>query len=238
MTIPAGFSTADRIIKFAMEDAGLLQDGDEPTEEQQAKYLQRLNDVINFMQTQGLKLWLLVDTTVTLVAGQGTYALSPTGDVAMVKPLRVLQAYYRDADAIRRPLVALSWEEYLRLSQPTATGAINSYFVNKKQSAIDVSFWQVPDTEAATGTAHLLVETQVTNLVTLSDTMSFPQEWFMALRWGLAAEICTGQPGAVIERCEGKAAFYREALENWDVEDAATRFEPDARSQFYNTSFR
>lgn len=238
MTAPADFNTAARIIRFAMEDAGLLEGGSTPTSLQYARYLPRLNDLINQWQTSGLKLWLLEDTPIPLVAGQGTYTLSPTGDVVMPKPLRVIDAYYLDVNGIRRPLIPLSWADYTRLSQINSQGQINSYFVNKKQSELSVFFWLLPDATAATGTAHLLLQTQVTNLVSLTDAMAFPQEWFIALRWGLADEICTGQPQSIVDRCAKRAAFYRSALEDWDVEDAPTSFAPDQRSGYASSSFR
>jgi hypothetical protein len=322
---PLGFSSCGRIIQFAMEDAGLLEDGQQPTEEQSAKYLQRLNDVVNFFQTQGLKLFLLQDVAVPLVVSQQTYVFgtTPGADVVMSKPLRVLQAYYLAStlyiqtgtgagtaniavastvvgtqnytntnlvtftnvtttglltgtnyyivnvvantsiqvsltiggaavtvaagtatlnfvgQGIRRPLVPLSWDEWLRLSQPANQGAINSYFVDKQVLTMNLSLWNVPDAGAvASGSVHVLVENQCTNLVTLTDAMAFPVEWFLPLRWGLAADICGGQPDSVIARCEGKALMYREALEGWDFEDAPTRFEPDSRSGYYNNNFR
>ena len=71
----------------------------------------------------------------------------------------------------------------------------------------------------------------------LDETISFPVEWFLALRWGLADELSSGQPALIMDRCAGKATSYRLALEDWDVEDTPTRFQPDtlsygARSRF------
>lgn len=229
MTAPANYGTAGRLIRFAMKDAGWLQEGDDPNSEQLAENLQRLNDMINMWQTQGLKLFLLKDQSITLVAGQATYTLGTGGDVSMNKPLRVLQAYWLSSANIRTPLNPLSWEEYLRLSQTTSTGAINSYFVNKQTTLLNVSFWNTPDAVAATGTCHLLITQQASNMISLDESVAFPPEWFMALRWGLADEISSGQPESVQQRCQMRAAAFREALEGWDVEDASTRFEPNAQ---------
>lgn len=241
MTTPAD-NTPYGVILDAYLDAGLLQTGDDPSSEQIATGMRRLRDLINVEQTQGLKLWVNVDTAVPLVAAQATYTLAPGGDVDMTKPLRVLQAYYADDNtpANRRPLIAMSWNEYLNLGQVAQQGAINSYFVNKQAASLIVTFWPTPSTEAATGTAHLLLQVQITNPTTLTETMQFPTEWRMFLHWGLAAEVCTGQPQSVIQRCEQKAALYRRALEDWDVEDAATLFQPDPRSGYNNgqMSFR
>ena len=222
-----------------MEDAGLLQDGDDPTPEQYAKYTNRLNDVINFMETQGLKLWTQTDLSITLTAGVSNYTLGLAGTVVMTKPLRALQGYYLDSTGTdRRPIYPLSWDEWMRLSQITQTGQISQYFIDKQRALLSVYFWLVPDATAATGTAHLLIQQQVTNFTGVTDTMDFPPEWFMALRWGLAADICTGQPQSVISRCEGKAEIFRRNLEDWDVEDASTSFAPDQRAGQNTSAFR
>lgn len=229
MTFPASFNTPDRIISTAMFEAKLLQSGDTPKSEDYALYMPRLCDLINTWQTDGLKLWLNHDQAVTLVAGQRLYTFSPTGDVVMSKPLRVIQGYYLDSSNNQRPLLVLSRDEYTRLSNVFNQGAINSYFVDKQQTELDVYFWLVPDATAATGTAHVIIQQQVTNFTGLTDTMNFPVEWYLALIWGLADEICGGQPQAVMNRCQQRAMYYKDKLDNWDVEDASTSFQPDQR---------
>ena len=237
MTAPAD-NTPISIIDDAYHDAGILQEGDSPNPEQIVAGMRRLTGMINIWQVSGLKLWLNVDTSITLVAGTGTYTLSPSGTVSMTKPLRVLDAYYLDSSSIRRPLVPLSWNEYIRLSQITQTGQINSYFVDKQATTLSVFFWLVPDATAATGTGHLLLQTQVTNFTNVTDTMNFPLEWRIALEWGLADEICTGQPAAIMERCQMRAAQYKAILDDWDVEDAPTRITPDPRQGMTTGRFR
>lgn len=229
MTSAASFGTANRIIQYAMKDAGLLQDGDEPTSEQYAEYTNRLNDLINFLQTRGIKLWTWLDQSVTLIAGQATYTFSPTGSVSMAKPPRAISAYFLDSSGNKTPLTPLSWDEYTRLSQVTQQGPLNSYFVNKKQLELAISFWLVPDATAALGTGHVMLQQQITNFTGITDAMNFPPEWFLTLRWGLADDICTGQPAVIMARCKEKAAMYITALEDWDVEDASTVFQPDSR---------
>lgn len=236
------YTQAIRIITQAMENAGLLQEGDEPNSEQVAKYMNRLNDLVNAWQTQGIKLWTWLDLTVPLVAGQGLYRIGPGLDVSMTKPLRVIEAYYLNTESnnpVKTPLICLSWDEYTRLSQTTQQGAINSYFVNKLQTELDVRLWLVPDaTSASSGDVHLIIQQQITNIEGATGSMNFPREWFMALCWGLADEISTGQSDRIMNRCAEKANIYRSALENWDVEDAMTFFVPDQRSAYSAISFQ
>lgn len=229
MTTPA-LNTPIGIIQDAYFDAGLIARAQPVNSDMVVDGMRRLTDIINLWQTQGLKLWLLSDTAVPLVAGQNAYTFYPGGDIDITKPMRVLQGYYLDVNNIRRPLTVLSWDEWLRLSQVTGNnGAVNSYFVDKQQMRLVVYFWLTPDTTAATGSAHVLLQHQVTNFINVTETMNFPNEWRIALRWGLADELATGQPETIMARCEARAKAYRLALEDWDVEDAPTFFQPDAR---------
>jgi len=237
MTAPSN-NTPISIINDAYFDAGLTQEGQVPNSEQIVMGMRKLTDIINLFQTQGLKLWLLEDHPITLTAGAGTYTLGPAGTVVMTKPLRVIDAYYEDVNHIRRPLVPLSWNDYTRLSQIVQTGQINSYFVDKQQTQLSVFFWLVPDANAATGQAHLVLQRQATNFINLNETVNFPAEWRIALRWALADELATGQPQAIMDRCQQRAIAYRTMLEDWDVEDAPTRFTPDSRSQYATGAFR
>lgn len=229
MTAPSD-NTPISIIQDAYFDAGLLAEGDSLNSNQIATGMRKLTDLINLWQTQGLKLWLNVDTPITLVAGTGTYTLGPSGSVVMTKPLRVIDAYHLNADGIQRPLTPLARSDYVRLSQVNQTGTINSYFVDKQATQLSVFFWLIPDATDAAGTAHLLLQTQVTNFISVTETMNFPIEWRIALHWGLADEICTGQPAAIMERCQQRALAYRTSLEDWDVEDVPVRFAVDSQA--------
>ena len=139
----------------------------------------------------------------------------------------------------RRPLTVLSREEFTNLSQTNTLGEPNSYFVDKQAAKLDVYIWLTPDsTAAAGGTVHLITQNQVAGFILVTETMNFPIEWRIALRWGLADELATGQPQAIMNRCQQRASMYRTALEDWDVEDSPTRFAPDSRSQTHMGNFR
>lgn len=239
MPAPTDSNSASRIIELAMEDACLLGEGNLPSSPDYAKNMRRLNELIKLWQTQGLKLWLQLNLTVPLVAAQRVYRIGPTGNVVMTRPLRVLDSsYYQDSSGNRRPIYLISQDTYNHLSQVNNTGEITSYFCHKLRDYLEIEVWNTPDANAATGTLILLVQQQVSTVISLTDTVDFPEEWFIALHWGLAAEICSGQPAEIINRCEAKAAEFREMLENWDVEDAPTTFEPDQRASSHYGRFR
>jgi hypothetical protein len=231
MSLPVDFYTPNRIIRFARQDVGLLQTGDTIDSEDLADNLNRLNELVLSAQTQGLKLWLQFLQSVTLVANQARYVFGPGGDVNISKPSRVISGYYLDSTGNQRPLIQLAWEDWNRLSNKTQKGQINSYFVDKQAYQLNVWFWLVPDATAATGTAQMQIQQQQPTMTTLTETMMLPPEWGLWLHWALADQICTGQPQAIMDRAEKRAALYFEALNNWDVEDAPTQFVPDQRGQ-------
>jgi hypothetical protein len=238
MTAPAD-NSAYSIICDALTDAGKLNRGDEPDSEILADAKRRLNDIIKITVTQGIKLWLQFDLPVPLVAGKNPYTIGPGGDVNMTKPLRVLDScYYLDVSGNRRPLILLSRDDWMRLSQVTQAGESNSLFPDKQQSQLVINFWPPPSTNAATGVAHLLVQQQVTSFISTTDTMNFPDEWRMYLHWALADEMSTGQPAIVQQRCTGRANYFFNILNDWDVEDASTSFQPDARASQIFGKFR
>lgn len=226
------------LIQKAYEDAGMMTIGGTPTTAQYARGLDRLNDIINLWATQGLKLWLQEDLTLPLVAGKVTYSLGPGGDLSMAKPLSIFQAYYLTTNQSRQPLVILSRDEWTRLSQTNVLGAINSFFPDKQLTYLYVSFYNTPDATAATGSAHLITRVAANNFVLTTDTIGLPVEWYIALRWALADELATAQPKEVQDRCAQRAGAYRTALEDFDVEDAPTYFQPDMRTQYTSGRFR
>ena len=231
MSLPVDFYTANRIIRFARQDAGLLQVGDTIDSEDLSDNMNRLNELALAAQTQGLKLWLQLLQPVALVANKAEYVFSPTGDVVMNKPTRVIDGYYLDQNGNQRPLIPLAWSDWNKLSNKTQKGQINSYFVDKQSYQMNVWFWLVPDATAATGTVQLQLQQQQPTVTSLTDTMVLPPEWGIWLHWALADQICTGQPQAIMDRCEKRALSYFEMLNTWDVEDAPTSFSPDVRGQ-------
>lgn len=227
---------AQRCIEQAMLDAGILQRGDTPSTADYTTYMDRLNDLCIFLQTQGLKLWLNTLRTITLVAGTASYTFGPSG--TGVRALRVISADYVPVSGGSWPLNPMAWEDWQTLSDKSQQGAVNSYFVDKQQLNLVFWPWQVPDATAAQGTIEALCQNPCSQVTAITDVMNFPHEWYLALRWGLADDIASGQPQAVMDRCQAKATMYRQALEDWDVEDASTSFSPSGQMGMSQTNFR
>lgn len=234
--------TCYQTIQDAYFEAGKIGLGEEPKSEMLVNGMRRLNQMINYFQTRGIKLWVQQDVSIAapvLQTGVGVYTMGPTGTVVLFsKPRRVIESYYTDLTANRRPLTQiLSRNEWDTLSTTTQKGQITSIYVDKQLGNLVINVWMVPDLIAAQGQLHLITDMQIPNVSMLNDQMFFPPEWSFTLMWGLAYQVSTGQPQEVIEKCKYNADKYQEELEGWDVEDAPVTFQPDPRGAFVGRRF-
>jgi hypothetical protein len=222
-------NTATAIIQAAFEDAELCAVGQTVSSAQATRGLARLNDVIAFEATQGLKPWLQEIVTVALVEDQAAYRIGSGGASGnTTRPLQVTQGIFLSSTGARTPLTGpLSREEYTRIQTADTSAAVHSFYPDRKATYTDVYFWNTPDATAAAGTVELIVRREISHISVVSATTVFPAEWAMFLRWALADELSTGQPESVQVRCGNRASVYREALQGFDVEDASTKFQPN-----------
>jgi hypothetical protein len=229
MPAAANLNTAERMIRQALRDAGRLQVGQTPTPEVYADMQSRMYDIINTWQTQGLKLWLNVTQSITLIVNTTSYTLGPAGSIMALKPLRVLGGWIVSSDGNRRPATPISLTDYRGLSNLTTAGEVVSFVVEKQTNDLVLRVWPAP---AVARTFEVLLQRQAVSPTELDDRVELPIEWYMALRWALADDAATGQPALIMDRCERKAREFRRLLEDWDVEDVATSFQPASGGGF------
>lgn len=217
--VPANYGTPQRIITTAYREAGKIARDQTPDSGMLLDGMNRLADVLYYQQTQGLKLWLLEDISVPIVAGTALYTFGPAGTTVMRRPFRVEFGYAADSSGNRREIDPLSYQDYSRLSNITQTGQVTQYFVDKQLDTLNVYLWLVPDADQVTGSVNLVMRTKAAHLETLTEAMTFPPEWYLALLWEMANQFSTGQPIAVQQRCAMMSDRYIQALQDWDIED-------------------
>lgn len=231
------------VIDWAMRDAGLLDMAETPDSEDYRQYLGRLNALINFEQTQGLKLWLQQNISFTPVLNQQQYLWGPAGDITMPRPTRIIEGFFTfpiiatAGIQTRYPLYQLSRQEFNQLGVLNSPGITNSFFIDKQQVNLIVWLWLNPDAFTATATVTFVTQVQINQSISITDSMNFPIEWFQFLHWALACEIDQGQPLAIQAKNESQRNFYRGALEDFDVEDASTYVQADPRLMFDHGRF-
>ncbi len=229
----------DTIISAALRKLQVLELGVTPDSNTITNAAQALNIMIKAWQTQGIKLWTVVEDTLTLVAGQTSYVIGPSGPGLVAdKPLKVIQAWARNTTVTPQldiPLLPLSKQEYNTLSSKFTQGMINSFFYDPSTTSGTMYFFLTPDANtASTYQIHFVAQRPLLDVSLSTDIPDFPNEWMQALVWGLADELAVEYGCHINLRQEVamKAEKYRKMMEDWDIEAPSTFFSPDMRMQY------
>lgn len=237
--------TRDQLIKAALEDLSVLEEGGEPSATATQKASFAINLIIKSWQADGIKLWTIDNLVVPLVANQTLYTIGPdvSNDIVSDRPLKVIQGFLRNTSVtppVDIPMQALSRQEYNMLGSKASTGTMNSYFYNPKPTYGQLDVYLTPDSNTAINyDLYIVVQRPLMDMVKATDNFDFPNEWFLALKWALMSELSSTYDKTLQERqyIDAKAKFYKDDLEDWDVENASVFFVPDIRMGM-NKGFR
>jgi len=179
--VTSTITTARDAVQFAMQEAQVLASGEEPTAEEYADGIIRLNALLKSWETRGWTLWRQDSETVATVGG-----VNPT----------TLPAYVYDVEAVRyvvsatheRPLTMYERDDYQILPNKAQAGYPSIYYANRQRDAVDLAVWPVPATVAQLSVDFIRKIEVVTDG---SETLDVPQDWHEALVAMLAIRLCT-----------------------------------------------
>lgn len=182
-----------------------------------------------------------IATMTILVAGTSytsaptTFTLSGPGSAAVItakiagltthKPLKFIDnTFVRKPDGSDTPLNQLARSDYnIRSPKGTAGVPVDFYYEPGIENGT-ITFTQVP-----TDTTYYLygqIQRYFFDMVAGSDNFDFPQEWLLALKWGLAAEMALEDEVSMdkLAYIETKAASVVAGCFDFSVEEASTYF--------------
>lgn len=217
------YPTAQNVIDRALEDIGAVdpEGGLTPSTTQRTSALAVFNYLVTSWQAHGLQVWCQKQTSHIFTASTNSYTVGPGGVIAVARPLAIQQAWIRDTVASPSNdtnIRIISREEYNRISLKTTTGTPNCLFYDPEydrdgaNSGVSakgrVYVWPTPDASVVTQYDLYFVYTRpIGDFNAVSDTLDFPQEWFNAVRWNLALNLCPSYEVPVMkwDRIKGMA---------------------------------
>jgi hypothetical protein len=223
--------TASDIISAALRKLDVIGVGETPLTEDFTNCLFGLNIMVKSWQTDGYYLWKVEEILVPMVAATNTYQIGPTatgpGAVVTNRPLRIREAYIRDASGNDTTLLVTSRQEWVMLGQKTSQGVPNQLWYDPQLTNGVITVFNVPID--ATSTIHLIAQMPIFDFTATTDTPDFPQEAYQALVWGLAEEMAAEYrpTDKLMQVIMNKSKFYRDQLINWSQEEASTYFMPN-----------
>ena len=167
-------------------------------------------------------------TTFTL-SGAGADATITATIVGLTtnKPVRAFTGYLRNPNSYDISLMQIAKWEYNLLGNKFNESTPNQFYYDNQLANGQLYVFNIPS--ASGYTCYLDTQRMFYDMTSSTDTFDFPSEWFQALKWGLAAEICAeyGVPIEQIQYYEQKAIAYIEEASNFSVEESSVYFGVD-----------
>lgn len=218
--------TRDQVIAGALRLCGALGQGETPTATQVSEAAEALNMLVKAWQADGMPLWVIKNYTLTLVSGTNTYTISP-------KLLKVIQAFNHNTQTnIDIPMRIVTRQEYNVLGNKTSSGNPIQVFSSPELTNTVVKVFPTPDSTSASQNQIVLVyQKQFDDLDSASDNLEFPNEWFEAVKYGLATRMA-GEYGVSLDdrrQLLNEANMIKQEALSFGTEEGSFFFQADRK---------
>ncbi len=174
-------SAAD-IVTQARSLIGIQADEDPLEDHELQRGLTWLNMLLKGWQADGVRTWTLTEGQLSLVQGQVSYVFGVGGDVATVP-------FDMDDVRINRSstdlqMLQMSRQEYFSMPNKTSQGYPTQYYYDRQRDTGVLYVWMAPDSTG--GTLKFTYRRIIDSIINANDTLDLPQEWYLAITYGLA----------------------------------------------------
>ena len=211
--------TAREIVQYALDELRVTGAGEEPTAEDAESAQRVLNALLKSWQKHE-NLWRYTEGSVTLVADDIDYALSPV-------PFRVISARYRNSGGIDLPMSLLTREEYYNLPIKTNTGTPIQYYIDYQRAAATMYVWQALSS-ITTETIKYTFIRKFEDIDSLDNDLDVRQEHLEMVALNLAVRLAPRFGKTSIDLTLARAEQLLNDFLDDDREDEI-RFVPDRR---------
>ena len=225
----------DGLITLALRKIRVLQDGQAASSNDITNANDNINILLKNWQVRALILALYQQIAVPLVTNQTSYTIGPVGaDVIIERPIQVVDgSFVSDGAGNDTTLRIISRQEYDQITNKTTSGVVDGIYW---KPAIDITpappiyqtspsigwgtlFLFLPSVNNAQ-TVYINTRRAVQDVINGGDEFDLPQEWFLALLYGLAALLADDYevPEDRCMRLQKQADMYLENLLEWQRE--------------------
>lgn len=183
-------TTANDLIIGALRKIGQYTVGETLKAEDASTGLEQLNALLDIWSNEHLAIYNNVENVLTLTPGKSTYTIGTGGDFNIPRPLRISGAYSRlnpTGASVDYPCQEIDFAKYSRIglkSQPGPWPKVMYY--NTGFPLAELKLWPVPSQGAE---FHFWADMLFNQFANLTDTVSMPQGYVLALQTNLACLI-------------------------------------------------
>ncbi len=144
----------------------------------------------------------------------------------LMRPLRILDAFYRQQGGNDVPIRLISREEYNRFGVKTSQGTPIQLFYDPQISTGLVEMY--PQPTDVKGQIFIEFQKPIEDFTTSTDDFDLPQEWGEALVWNLSLRLSIPYrpPQEIYNRIIQMAASSLDLVKGWDQENTSMFLQP------------
>jgi hypothetical protein len=215
-------ATVTSIVKLSLKDSGVIYGTETPTDSEMQDALSTLNQMMAMWRTQSLAVYCQKQETIT-VTSAASYSIGPAGDLNIERPVNIDAMYWR-LNGVDTPLIPLhSFEDYQDIQVKTLEGTPNAFYYRPASPQGQLFVWPIPNA----GSLVLTMRIPMPVYTTIQDDIDLPPEYEGAIRWNLAAQLCSTFGMPITAEIERYAKQYKRALKITNTQLKTMRM-PDA----------
>lgn len=216
--------TVQQVVDAAYRKTGIMAKGQTADGTELTEGIEALNLVIAELRGEGLNLWKLINTTLTMVAGQAEYTLAQPNKLA-----KLYQAWLQDNSSQSKiPLNVVSIFNY-NFFPLGNNGTPVQIVYEPKNSSGKITLWPAPNsTILSTKTLHLVGETELEVATDAAQTIDFPTEWYNTVIYYTALSLAVENNVPLQDRSKlaEEAKMHLEMAKATNNENASLFFQP------------
>ncbi len=193
--------TRNDLISGALRIVGAISQGETPTASQISEAASALNFLAKAWQADGMPLWATNQYTITMTA-TNVFRIGTGQTINTPKPLKIIQAFLRDTSTnVDIPMRIITRDEYNRLGNKSSTGQPIQIYYDVQNTYGDLYVFPTPDSTSVSNKRIIIVyQRPFEDFDASTDEPDFPQEWFDALKHGLADRLAPEYGVSIVDR--------------------------------------
>lgn len=179
------------LIRAALNVNNILIDGEDPSADDAKATLFQLNSMLDSWNADNLIRFTERNDIFTLVPGQATYTVGPTGNFVMPRPTQIESAQVRISDSVEYSMEVVSNEVYNSITIKSITNSVQRVIMYRPEYPNGVvSFYPTP---SAANPVRITTKAPFTNLSTMTEIVDLPPGYQEAIIYNLALRVATGR---------------------------------------------
>jgi hypothetical protein len=217
-------TTLNELIKDALLDIHAINIHETMSAATAQHALRTFNYMLDSFSVEGLIIHAVTKENFSFVAGTASYTIGSGGNFNTIRPTKILGVYGNDGSS-DYPIEIIGEGRYRSFTLKTTSGTPEYMWANMSYPLATLYFYPVPD---ATDTLYVHSEKSLTNITSLTTSISLPKGYEAMLKWNLGLWLCGSydkEPPALVAT---QAKLTKDAILRINAANKVEPIQPDS----------